>query len=291
MGSKNSGKKEMKAAVAIMQQQMAKLEALGVPTIEAQQIVLQNPELVGLLEAEQLGPSAMEGVNVDPRMREAQFQALEEMAGLSQTGLGAEDIAAMNRLRRDVSSQAQAEQASILQNAAETGNLDSGNTLLAQLNANQAQANRASSEADQMAARASQARREALGMKANLATSMGQDDFNRKSSIAQAQDAISRFNSQNRQNVNQYNLDARQNIANQKAANANQQQIHNKALIQQKFQNDFQKASGQAGVASGIANMYQGMGQAKAQGAANLNSGLLSAGAGIGAAFIKGDDK
>lgn len=58
--SKNAGKSEMKQANALMRDNIAKLEALGVPTIEAQKIALESPELVDMLVAEQMGPSAYE---------------------------------------------------------------------------------------------------------------------------------------------------------------------------------------------------------------------------------------
>lgn len=281
MGSKNAGKSDMKKANQLMQEAVAKLEAVGIPTVEAQKIALQDPELVGLLEAEQLQESQMEGVRQDPRLREAQLSALEEMSGLAKTGLGAEDRAAFNELRRSAANEAQAQNASVLQNAAASGTLDSGSSLIAQLNSGQSAANRMSSEGDRLAANAAAARREALSQKANLATQLGSQDFSQKSQIAQAQDAINKFNSQNRQDVNSQNLNSRQNISNQSTANRNQEQMHNKALIQQKFQNDIQKAGGVATATQGLANNYAQQGQAAAQGAANLNAGLISAGAGI----------
>ena len=69
--SKNAGKSQMKEANQLMRDQVARLEAIGIPTIEAQKIALETPELVDLLEAEQLGPSAQESVQFDPRLRGA----------------------------------------------------------------------------------------------------------------------------------------------------------------------------------------------------------------------------
>jgi hypothetical protein len=84
--SKNAGKKEMKQANALMRDNVARLEALGVPTIEAQKIALQSPELVGLLEAEALGPSRFEEVSMDPRLQAAQMAALEGITGVTEAG-------------------------------------------------------------------------------------------------------------------------------------------------------------------------------------------------------------
>lgn len=285
----SAGKSDMKKSNRLMQEAVARLEALGVPSVEAQKIALQDPELQGLLEAEQLAESQMENVSVDPRMRNAQMKALEEMSGLSQTGLGAEDKSAFNALRRQVAGEAQAQNQAVLQNAAAQGTLNSGNTLMAQLNAGQQSANRGAEGADRLASDAAKARRAALAEYGNMATTMGQNDFSNKSSVAQAQDAISKFNTQNRQDVNTTNLNSRQNIANAATANRNQEQVHNKGLVQQKFQNDFAKAGGVSNAVTNLANNYASQGQAAAQGQANMNGALLGAAAGMGSAYLAND--
>ena len=104
----SAGKSEMKEAQGLSREAVEQLKNVYVPTVEEQKITLQNPELAGLLSAEQLGPSALEEVSTDPRLKQAQMKALEQMAGLAQTGLGAEDIAAFNQLRRTAASDAQA---------------------------------------------------------------------------------------------------------------------------------------------------------------------------------------
>lgn len=280
----SAGKKDMKKSNQLMREAVERLEAVGVPTVEAQKIALQDPEIQGLLEAEQLAESEMAGVSIDPRMKQAQMSALEEISGLAQTGLGAEDKAAFNALRRDASGMAQAQNASALQEANARGTLDSGSSLIASLNAGQNAANRASAEGDRLAANAAAARREALTQKANLATSMGQNDFSNKAQVANAADSINRFNSQNRQNVNERNLDARQGIANAGTANRNQEEMYNKGLVQQKFQNDFAKAGGVAGATQNLAANHAAQGQAAAQGEAAMNGAILNAGMGIATA-------
>lgn len=283
----SAGKDDMEMATGLSREAVEQLKQLYVPTVAEQEILLRNPELAGLLEAEQLQDSRLSNVHVDPRLRQAQMSALEQIAGLSETGLGAQDKAAFNELRRQASAEAQAQSSAALQNAAARGTLDSGDTLMAQLMAGQQAANRASQGGDQLAAQAAAARREALAMKANMSSQMGQQDFNQKSQIAAAQDAINRFNTQNRQDVNQYNLGNKQNIANQTAANANQQEMYNKGLIQQKFQNQLSKATGTAGATQNLANMYAGQGQAAAQGQAQMMGSLLNTGATMGAAYMQ----
>ena len=88
--SKNAGKSEMKEANKLMRDNVARLEAIGIPTIEAQQIALSSPELVGVLEAEALGPSRFEQVTMDPRLQAAQMAALEDVAAFSESGRDAQ---------------------------------------------------------------------------------------------------------------------------------------------------------------------------------------------------------
>ena len=280
----NAGKADMKKSNQLMKDAVARLEAVGVPTVEAQRIALQDPELQGLLQAEQLQESQLAGVSVDPRMKQAQVKALEEITGLSEQGLGAEDKAAMNSLMRQNSGAAQAQNASVLQDAAARGTLNSGNALIASLNAGQNQANRGQEQAMQIAAQASAARREALSQKANLATTMGQNDFAQKAQVANAGDAINRFNAQNRQDVNAQNLASRQTIANAGTANRNQEEMYNKGLVQQKFQNEFAKAGGVSGATTNLANNHAQQGQAAAQGQAAMNGAILNAGMGMATA-------
>jgi hypothetical protein len=282
----SAGKSEMEKATQLQRDAIARLEAIGIPTIEAQRIALETPQLVDLLEAEVLGPSAMEEVRVDPRLRQAQMSALEQMSGLADQGLGAEDRAAFNELRRAAAGQAQAQAQSVLQNAAAQGTLDSGAALAAQLAAGQSSADRMSQEGDRLAAQAAAARRQALMSKADMASQLGQQNFSQQAAAAQARDAISQFNTQNRQNVAGTNLANRQAIENQRAATRNQQEMYNKGLLQQDFQNRMAKATGVTGQMGNLANAYAQQGQAAAQGQANMTTGLLGTAASLGSAYI-----
>jgi hypothetical protein len=283
----SAGKDDMKKAAQLSQETVDQLKALGVPEIEIQKIALTNPELVGQLQAENYGPSSYEQVHVDPRLKDAQMKALEQMSGLADQGLGAEDKFAIQQALRQSGAEAQAQNAATLQNAAATGTMDSGNALMSQLMAGQQSANRAQTAGMQQAAQAAEARRAALGQYGNMATAASQQDYGMKSDLAKARDAISQFNAQNRQNVNQTNLTNRQGIENQRAANANQQEMYNKGLIQQKFNNDVTKATGVANAQNNQANMYSQQGTAAAQGQAQLTGSLISGAASIGAAAAK----
>lgn len=281
----SAGKEEMAQSLGLSREALEELRRIQIPDIEMQKIRLTNPELAGLLEAETIDGSALESVSTDPRLKNAQMKALEELSGLSQTGLGAQDRAAFNQLQRESAAQAQAQNAAVLQNAAARGTLDSGSTVMAQLMAGQQAANRSQQGGEQLAAQAAQARREALNQYANMSSGMANQDFAQRAQVANARDSINQFNSQTKTGANQFNLTNKQNIANQTASNANQQEIYNKQLIQQKFQNELQKATGTAGQLNNLANNYAQQGANAANGQAQLTGALVGAGASVGAAY------
>jgi hypothetical protein len=282
----DAGKDEMQESNRLMQQNIARLEAIGIPSVDAQKIVLQNPELVGLLEAEQIAESGFEGISTDPRLRQAQMAALEEMSGLAQTGLGTADRSAFNELRRNAAAEAQAQQKGILAQQAARGMLDSGQTLAAQLQAGQSQANRMSQEGDRLAANAAEARRAALMQQANMSSGIRTQDYGQASDAARAKDLINQFNAQARTTANAANLGNRQTIENTRAANANTQESYNKGLLQQNFQNQMAKATGQNSATGNLAASMAQQGAAKAQGAANAASGLVGIGLSVANPFL-----
>jgi hypothetical protein len=225
---------------------------------------------------------------MDPRLQAAQMAALEDVSGLAKTGLGAEDIAALNQIRRQAAGMAQAQKATTLQQMQERGLVDSGASLVAQLQAGQAASDMAAQQGDRLAAEAAAARRQALGQQASMASQMSQQQLALAGQKASAADVINQFNTQNRQNVAAQNLAARQNIANQQAATKNQKEIYNIGLIQQQFQNQMAKATGVTGAQTNLANIY-GQQAGAAQKAQQAQTGaLLNLGGTLGAAALKG---
>lgn len=281
----SAGKDDMRKATNLSQQAVDQLKNIYVPTVEEQKVILQNPELAGLMQNNTVDGSALEGISTDPRMKQAQMKALEQLSGLSSQGLGAEDRAAYNQLQRESAAQAQAQSQQALQNAAARGTLDSGSTLMAQLLAGQNAASRAQQGGEQIAAQAAQARRDALSQYSNLATNIANNDFAQKAQIGNAKDTINQFNAQQKTGAQQFNLNNQQNINNQKASNANQQTMYNSGLIQQKFQNDMSKATGVAGQQNNLANTYSQQGTAAANGQSQMMGSLIGAGASLGAAY------
>lgn len=286
-----AGLDELKESGKISAEAAKLLANIDLPDVEKMKLALENPELVGLLDAEELGDSAMDEISLDPKMREAQLKAL---AGLQEEvdagGIGAEDRAVMNELRRDADARSQSEQASILDSMAQRGALDSGAQLAAQLGAQQGSAQRRAESAENEAARMAAGRKQAMMQAANMSSGMEAADFGRQAQQAQAKDIINKFNVSNRQNVAAQNLAQRQAIENQRAATANQQQMHNKALQQQNFQNKIQKAGGQATQMQNQAGQLAQTGNSMQQGAAGQLGDLVTAGA-AGAKLVAASDK
>jgi hypothetical protein len=229
----------------------------------------------------------MEDVQMDPRLQAAQREALDEMSGLAKTGLGAEDKAAFNQLRRQAAGAAEAQQASTMQEMASRGMLDSGANLIAQLQAGQSQADRMSQEGDRLAASASEARRAALGQQANMASQMSAQDLGLKTGKASAADTIAQFNAQQKAQTGASNIGYQRGRASDIANTANQQEAHNKGLIQQRVQNEFQKAGGVAQQQNALAGNLQQQ-AAGAQGAQQAQTGaILNLAGTLGAAAMK----
>ena len=281
--SKNAGKSEMGEANKLMRDNVARLEAIGIPTIEAQKIALESPELVGLLEAETLAPSRFEEIQMDPRLQAAQMAALEDITGIAEAG-GMDAISRLN-LEEGLARAAGAEQAR-LQQLREDPTLGQGQRLALQSQAVQGSGQAARDVALQSAAQAQQARMAALGQQANLASGMQQQQLGLAGQKASAADAINQFNTQQRMGVQAQNLASKQAIANQATATRNQQEMYNRGLIQQKFQNELSKATGVIGAQSNLAQQMQQQAAAAQQAQQAMTGGLLNLGGTLGAAAL-----
>jgi hypothetical protein len=283
------GKSERRAAAAMQAQSQAQInaalkdiEALQIPDIDKQKLQLQLMSEAGFLESEQLARE--ESIALDPRMRQAQMEALSQLRERGQTGLTEEDKAVQDIMLRDVAAQEQAQQKAIMQGMAERGTLDSGAQLATQLGGQQAAYTRAQNQASQNAIAAAQARREALSQSANLASGMEAQDFSRGSQERGYRQSIDQFNLQNRQNIAQQNLGIRQ----QDVGLQNQQQMYNKGLLQQQFENQKAVTSMKANARIGQATQQQQQADALARAnamkgnfGATLAGGLVGAGIGF----------
>ena len=244
-------------AQANIQKAVAELEKVDLPDIEKQRLALEIPKLLEIMQAEQLGPSALEDIEIDPRLKQAQMQALEELSQRGEVGLTAEDRARFRQLRRQTSADEQARQASLLQEFRQRGISGGGSELAARLSSSQSATDRATQAADQLAAEAAAARRQALAQSANVAGSIGQQEFQRQATQAQAADLINQFNLQQRASATQRNVGERQRIGEAGTQTRNVQQQFNTQLGQRQYENELRRAQAIAGARTGAANLLQ----------------------------------
>lgn len=257
----------------IMQQR--RLDEIKDP--ELKKILLENPELIGQLSAEQLSGTGMDDISLDPRLGEARMSALQGLMERGDKGLTAQDKMQYEQMLGGVDAQEKARQATIQSQMAQRGALDSGAQLASQLSSSQGSSNNARMQAMQMAADSAAQRMNAQSQAGQMAGQMQSQDFGRQAQQAGARDAIARFNAANRQDVSRQNLQARQSLENLRAGNINRQQEMENKRQQQIYDNKFAKATGQNKITAtgatqqadsinkagaGQAQMYSGMGSA-----------------------------
>jgi hypothetical protein len=274
---------------------LAAFQGISVPAAEQQAIQLQREQSAGTLTPQQealyqQGPSAMNGVAVDPRLKTAQLQALSSLQNIGNSGgMNLQDQANMQNLIGQQNQNNRSQQDSIMQNMSMRGMGGSGMQLAAQLSAQKKGATNANAQGTNIAAQAQQRALQALQSAGTQAGQMSAQDFGQQSQVASANDIINRFNSQNQQSVSNANTQAQnsaqasnlqnaQNISNANTGLANQQQIQNKGLVQQNFNNQMAKAGGLAGQYNSTANADQ----AQAGQTAAMWSGI---GSGVGQGF------
>lgn len=260
------------AALAMQQQALQNIQNVNTPDIEKMKLALQQYQNLGQLTPEMekaiaQKDSEMKSIQVDPRLRNAQMQALQSLQKVGAGGLRPEDIAAITQVKNAVAQQDKANQEAILQNMQQRGIGGSGNELAARLMSSQNAANRASDQDMNVAGQASQRALQALAQSGNMGQSMETTQFGEAAQTANAQDIINRYNAMNAQQVANQNVAVKnaaqaqnlanaQSIANQNVGLNNQQQQYNTGLQQQQFQNQLSKA--QAGVApsNNVSNAY-----------------------------------
>lgn len=286
-----------------MSEAIGAVQNLQIPDIEKQKLVLERLSQQGLytpeIEAEVAQQvSAMSGIQEDQGLRDIQRNVIEQLRMYGQTGLSAEDRAALNQARLESARDVKAQQDAVLQNMASRGMSGGGLELAARLQASQEGADRASQEGDRLMAMAQQRALQNIMASASQAGNLRSQDFDVASQKARAEDVINQFNTQlaaQRQSRNveakntaqQRNLGEKQRVADTNVDIANREQQYNKELLQQQYQNALAKAgllykakTDQAAQLSGqaaqTAAMWSQMGQSAGQ-AGSSYSGMQNA--------------
>lgn len=158
--------------------------------------------------AEHLGPSAFEDVKADPTLRNAQLSAIDAFQKTATAGgldpmAQAQQAEALQHARQQEQGQRQA----ITSGYRRRGMGGSGMDLAAQMGSASQQADRAGMESLQSAAGAQQRAIDAWAKSAGVAGQTRGQDFTENSALAEARDAIGRYNQQTRERVHGYNND------------------------------------------------------------------------------------
>lgn len=254
---------------------LAKYVSAGEYTPESEQVV-------------NAGPSEMGNISTDPRLKQAQMVALSKLQSMGTGGLQPQDLAALAQVKQAAEAQAQAQQASILQNMQQRGIGGSGSELAAKLASGQSAANRQATEGLTTQGQAAQRALQAIMQSGQLGGQMQEQEFGQKAQQAKAQDIINQYNAMNSQQVlgrntgarnaaQQANLAAAQALSNANTSGVNQVAMYNAALPQQMFGNTLQKN----GMQYTAENNAAGQAQQQAQNTQHLY-GTLGQGIGQG---------
>lgn len=241
-------------------------EGVELPNTDEMRLQLQELVQQGVLSPEQAeaqltGRSEMDSITLDPKLKTAQMDALMGLQDISSSGgMTDMDRANLNRIQNEENTAARGKREAILQNAQARGIGGSGLELMSQMQNQQDSATRASQRDMDVAGKAQERALQALIQGGQMAGNIQGQDFNQQAQQAQSNDAISKFNAQNKQQTNMFNVGARndaqaqnlaskQRVSDQNTNLQNQQQQYNKQLLQQRYENELKKKSGQAGIA------------------------------------------
>lgn len=285
------------AAMSLINQSVTDLKAIGVPDADALKISLQKYSSAGLLtpEMEQnilQDPSQLNGISTDPRLADAQSNALDSLRQVGQGGFTLADKAALQKSLDAANTQEKGNRDAILQNAAEKGASTGGGTLAAELMGNQGGATLANNAALTTAGTGYDRALQALQAGGQLAGQQQSTQFGQKAQVASAQDAINAMNTQAKQatqgynvgaanSAQQYNLNNAQNISNANTGVANQQAKDNSQAVQQAYQDSLAKGQALAGARSGAAQTTLVGGQQAAATTAGIGAGVGQTGAAL----------
>lgn len=282
-------------ATELQLQALQNIQNVNAPDINSLKLALEKYQSAGKLtpEMEQTinqEASGMGKIQNDPRLVNAQMQALDKLQSIGSSGLRPQDMQALNQIRNSVAQEANSRDQSILQNMQARGVGGAGAELASRLSSSQGAANRASGEGLNIASMASQNALQSIINSGQLGGQLRAQGFNEEAQKANAQDIINHYNAMNAQKVQTANVAAKnqaqaQNLGNNQAimnANtgvSNNQQQFNKALPMNMANFNLGKAqiaAGATGAAAGAlqgkanqtAGMWNGVGSGVGQGAA-----------------------
>jgi hypothetical protein len=233
--------------------------AIQVPNASELQAQLTRAVLAGQITPQEADVilqerTELEGLQVDPALEEAQYESLARLQALaSQGGLDDIDRNKILQIYDNMTQTARAGREAAATKAKAQGTYGSGLAYLDQQMANQDASQQANRFQAQVAADAAERKNQAIRDSATLATGIRDQSWNEQAQVAAAQDAINKFNTQNRIDTQQGNIDRnlqaqianqqnQQSVNNKNADIANQETLYNRAARQQQFENEMARA-------------------------------------------------
>lgn len=175
------------------------------------------------------GPSDYNDISVDPRLKDSQTASLDALRDIANNGgMTAADEANLNRIQSEVASADRGRRDAIGQNMTARGMGGSGLELLEMLKSNQDATNRANQSGLDIAGMAEQRALDAMMNGGNLAGSIRGQDFDEQAKVAEANDAINRFNATNSNQSSQFNAGTVNNMGQFNAGNALKTNMYNR---------------------------------------------------------------
>jgi hypothetical protein len=224
------------------------------------------------IEAQQLGDSALGGIQNDPQARLAQQEAMVALSDLAANGgLSLADMQALNEIQRNLNQNNTARQKGLANDFAARGQLGAGAQLAMSLQGQQQAAESANQRGESVAAQAQQRALQAILQKGQMGRAMGNDDYGRKRDAAMARDAIEARNAAARTDASKYN----------------------NTLRGQAFDDEISKVHGKTALTDSSNRILFGRGQTNAN-QTLTNANLVNTGIGAGgnmlSSLLKDDD-
>lgn len=269
----------------MLQTTMDELQNIDLPELERIQGTEWQEDLTyDPIAVQEMGPSAFDSIDIDPRLQSDQYAALDSLANLAQSGgMNAQDEANLARIQNQTATADKGRRDAIQQNMQQRGMGGSGLELLQQLQSNQAATNRQAQQGLDVAGMGQDRALQAIQMGAGMAGNMQSQQFGQQAQQAQANDALSRFNAGQRTTNRQWNSDRQQNTdkfniqGRQGAAeSANQADQYNKTQLPQAgFDNQMEKWTGGAQARGHQVGMAQANSAENSKANAEVAGGLI----------------
>lgn len=265
-------------AAALQDKALQQWLQVNIPDPAEQKVVLDKFVSQGTLDpklqsAIAQNPSEFENIVTSATNKTAQNRALSELEKTGyEGGLRLQDKAALQEAMMQGQQQDRAARQNISSEMARRGLGGSGFDVAARLQAQQASGDRNAANSLKIAGGAQDRALQAIMGAGQLGTQYRGQEFGEQAQRANAADRISQFNTANLRDVNAANIGAQnqaqaanlaaaQNLSNQNTQLANQQQMYNKNLSQQQFENQAKKTAGMTGQYGQQAGMALQQGQ------------------------------